>query len=110
MVPEKPLGPHSSESTPFARTSPEWRGLKFARNRCSTCHGVEQGQVSANPDAPTFMAIANTPGIDRAGLSEWLKDEHDFPDAMYFAVPDEHIDDLVAYVMTLRSQKPDAGA
>ena len=109
LTQEQPLGPHSSELTPFDRNSPEWAGLKFARNRCADCHAVERDQASPNPAAPTFVAIANRPGMDRQGLSNWLAEGHDYPDQMYFEIPAEHIDELVAYVVTLKAQEQAAG-
>ena len=104
LTPEQPLGPHSSESTPYARSSPEWRGLKFARNRCSDCHAVEPSFLSPNPAAPTFEAVSNMPGLDGDSLAKWLKNSHNFPDEMYFEVPQEHVDELVAYILTLREE------
>lgn len=92
----------TAQSLGIQRDSPQWRGLKFARNRCADCHAVEPGQHSPNPAAPPFEAVANTPGLTRASLNEWLKKPHNFPDAMYFEIPAEHIDDLTAYMITLR--------
>lgn len=88
----------------FARDSAEWRGEKFARNRCSDCHAVEPGGDSTRREAPTFERIANTPGLTRATLAEWLRDAHNYPDAMYFEIPAEGIDDLVAYMLTLQRE------
>lgn len=86
----------------FERNSPEWNGLKFARGRCSDCHAVELDQASPGT-APRFDAIANTPGLTGASLTEWLGRPHNYPDAMYFEIPAEHIGELVAYMLTLQS-------
>ena len=48
--------------------------------------------------------MANTPGLTKGTLAQWLNDSHNFPREMYFEVPAEHIDDLVAYVLTLRRE------
>ena len=109
LIQDQPLGPHSSELTPFDRNSAEWAGLKFARNRCSDCHAVERNQASPVSAAPTFVAIANRPGIDRSTLSNWLAEGHNYPDEMYFEIPAEHIDELVAYVVILKIQEPAPG-
>lgn len=93
---------NAAKSGTFVRDSAEWRGQKFARNRCSDCHGVEPWQLSPVPSAPTFEAIANTPDLTKGTLTQWLNESHNFPREMYFEVPAEHIDDLVAYVLTLR--------
>lgn len=79
-------------------------GRQFAVNRCADCHAVETGQVSANPSAPEFEAVANAPGLTRASLTSWLNTSHDFPREMYFAIPEEKIDDLVSYMLTLRRE------
>lgn len=94
----------AAASSAFARNSAEWRGEKFARNRCSDCHAVERGGDSPRREAPTFERIANTPGLTRATLAEWLRDAHNYPDAMYFEIPAEGIDDLVAYMLTLQRE------
>ena len=60
--------------------------------------------LSPNPSAPEFAAVANTPGLTRDSLASWFATSHDFPQEMYFAIPDEKIDDLVAYVLLLRSE------
>lgn len=85
--------------------SPEWRGLKFARNRCADCHVVEVGQKSATGAAPSFAAVSNTPGATKASLNSWLGSYARHPREMYFEIPAEHIDDLVAYLLTLRGDR-----
>lgn len=94
----------TTTASAFAPESPEWRGEKFARNRCSDCHAVEPKGDSPRREAPTFERIANTPGLTRATLSQWLRDAHNYPEAMYFAIPEEGIDDLVAYMLTLQRE------
>lgn len=86
----------------IARNSPEWRGQKFAVDRCSDCHSVDYAETSPLPDAPSFAAIANTPGLSRTTLDQWMRDHRNYPSEMYFEIPAERIDDLVAYMITLR--------
>lgn len=93
----------AAEPGAFERGSAEWRGQKFARDRCSDCHGVAPLELSPVPSAPRFDAIANTPGLTRETLTDWLHRSHNFPREMYFDIPAEHIDDLVAYMITLQS-------
>ena len=99
-------GPASkaNSTSAFVPDSAEWRGEKFARNRCSDCHAVEPGGDSPRREAPTFERIANTPGLTRTTLGSWLRDAHNYPDAMYFEIPAEGIDDLVAYMLTLQRE------
>lgn len=84
--------------------TPELRGMSFAQNRCADCHAVERLQTSPVPNAPSFEAVANAPGVTRESLSQWLNTSHDYPREMYFEIPAERIDDLVAYMLTLRSE------
>ncbi|WP_162789488.1 hypothetical protein [Altererythrobacter sp. ZODW24] len=44
----------------------------------------------------------NTPNLTRSTLTQWLNRSHDYPSEMYFEIPAERIDDLVAYMLTLR--------
>lgn len=84
--------------------TPELRGLNFAQDRCADCHAVERLQTSPVPNAPSFEAVANAPGVTRQSLTQWLNTSHDYPREMYFEIPAERIDDLVAYMLTLRSE------
>jgi hypothetical protein len=86
----------------FKQNSPEWRGQKFAVNRCSHCHSVAYAETSPLPAAPSFQEIASSPDLSKVTLSKWLRDHRNYPDQMYFEIPAEHIDDVVAYMITLR--------
>ena len=101
QIPDRP-----ALNSQFAEDSPEWRGQKFARNRCADCHSVDYSETSPLPDAPSFAAIANMPDLAPATLTQWLKDHGNYPNEMYFEIPAENIDDLVAYMITLR--RPEA--
>jgi mono/diheme cytochrome c family protein len=103
IAPAENPAPLTYGSGVFERDTAEYRGQKFARNRCSDCHAVEPLQLSPNPSAPSFVDVANTPGLSRESLASWLKTTHDFPSEMYFEIPEEHIDDLVAYMLTLQT-------
>lgn len=92
----------AASSGASAVDTPEARGEKFARNRCADCHAVGANGDSPRREAPTFERIANTPGLTRETLGQWLRDAHNYPDAMYFEIPEEGIDDLVAYMLTLQ--------
>lgn len=81
------------------------RGLAFAEQRCAACHGITANAPSPNPESPAFEDIANTPGLTRETLRTFLRDSHNFPEAMNFAVPPRRIRDLADYMVTL--QRPD---
>lgn len=81
------------------------RGLAFAERRCAACHAVRANGSSANPESPSFEDIANRRGVTQATLRTYLRDSHNFPEAMNFRVDARRIRDLAAYMVTLR--KPD---
>ena len=89
---------------PTASEAAAMNGQAFAEARCADCHAVTPGQISSNPAAPEFEAVANTQGLTRASLTQWLNNSHDFPREMYFALPEEKVDDLVSYMLTLRRE------
>jgi mono/diheme cytochrome c family protein len=82
-------------------TATPLQGLTFARERCSSCHGVEHGdEFSPNPLAPTFAAIAKTPGMTATALSVALRSSHQMmPD---FMLSSEEIAMINAYLATLK--------
>jgi len=77
-------------------------GLAFAKSACGGCHAVERQSVSPNSNAPPFAAIVNQEGLTGNTLSSWLRNAHNYPDEMKFALEGDTIDDLVAYMLTLR--------
>lgn len=85
-----------------AATAGAQRGLAFAEQRCAACHAVRANSTSANPESPSFEDIANRPGVTRVTLRQFLRDSHNYPDAMNFRVDAARIRDLADYIMTLR--------
>lgn len=77
-------------------------GLAFAQASCGGCHAVERLGVSPNPDAPPFAAIVNQEGLTAETLSTWLGDAHNYPEEMEFYLEKPEVDQLVAYLLTLR--------
>ncbi len=78
-------------------------GLAFAQARCAGCHNVAGGQASPNASAPRFEAIANTRGLTSETLKVWLRDSHNYPGQMDFEIESKRIDQLAAYMLTLKS-------
>ncbi len=78
-------------------------GLAFAQARCAGCHNVTDGLNSPNISAPPFEAIANTRGLTDDTLKSWLRDSHNYPGQMDFEIDEKRIDDLAAYMLTLKS-------
>lgn len=78
------------------------RGLAFAEQRCSACHAVAENRTSPNPEAPAFEDIANRPGVTPDTLELFLRDSHNYPEAMNFRVESAQIRDLAEYIATLK--------
>ena len=77
------------------------RGLSYAQAVCATCHAVAAGQdVSPNRSAPTFMVIANTPGMTSTALNAWLHSAHASMPNLIVEASDRA--DIAAYLATLR--------
>lgn len=78
------------------------QGLAYAREVCAECHAVEPG-VSAMPgaEAPSFTAIAATPGMTAMALNVWFSTSH--PTMPNLIIPAGRKDDLYAYFATLRN-------
>ena len=79
-------------------------GFIYARDTCASCHAIGAGQIaSANPAAPTFKSIANTPGMTRMALAAWLRTSH--PSMPNFIIESARIDDLSEYIATLQTKE-----
>lgn len=79
------------------------RGLVFAQAHCAVCHAIGRDALqSPDPAAPPFELIANKRGVTRSTLTVFLRDAHNYPDAMQFKVDRRAIDGLVSYMLTLR--------
>ena len=63
--------------------------------------GDSQRDITAACGSP-FAAIANGPELTKVTLATWLSNHKNFPEEMYFEVPAEHLDDIAAYILTLR--------
>lgn len=76
-------------------------GRIYAEQTCAQCHAItSSAATSPLPEAPTFDQIANTPGMTRVALNAWLHSPH--PSMPHIIVPPDKIDDLSAYLMTLK--------
>ena len=81
------------------------RGLEYAKRNCVNCHVVSpnEDQDIVN-DAPDFSAVANTPGMTPTAIAVWLQSPH--PNMPNFIIPEQDIDDLAAYITSLKKPKP----
>ena len=80
-------------------------GLKFALVHCAECHAVKGSDAkSPNPSAPSFPSVANTRGISGRALAVWLQTSH--PTMPNSVIGTEDRNDVIAYIMSLRSPPP----
>ncbi len=78
--------------------------LGFAQGACGDCHAVESPGLSPNPEAPAFADIANREGLDAQTLTRWLRDAHNYPEAMDFDLDAPQVEELTDYILTLRDE------
>ena len=76
--------------------------VAFAQASCGGCHAVEEPGLSPNPASPTFAEIASKPGVTARTLSTYLRDAHNYPEAMDFELTRQQADALAQYMLTLR--------
>lgn len=79
------------------------RGSLIAEAVCAECHAIRAGDpISPNLEAPAFADIAATPGITNTALQAWMRSDH--PTMPDFVLEPEQVDDLYAYLSTLRAR------
>lgn len=100
----QPKAVPASTGAPPAETF-RMEDIAFAQAACGDCHAVEQGQISPNPESPTFAEIARRPGVAERTLATFLRDAHNYPEAMEFELTAQQADALAAYMMTLRGKR-----
>ncbi len=83
-------------------TEQEARGYAFAKANCAGCHAITGTAGSPNPEAPPFEAVVNTKGLTARTLETFLRDSHNFPGQMAFAIDPAKVDDVTAYMLTLK--------
>ncbi|KPP85833.1 hypothetical protein SAMN04515621_2230 [Erythrobacter sp. HL-111] len=92
--------PSASAPEPEPATEPD--PPAFVEAACGGCHAVEPPFLSPNPQAATFEAIANREGLSQASLGDWLADAHNYPEVMDFDLTRPQVDQIAAYMVTLR--------
>ena len=78
------------------------RGRKLALDICAACHAVRPGESqSSTAAAPSFEAVANTPGMTTAALAVWLTAQS-HPTMPMIVLSREQVGDVSAYILSLR--------
>ena len=75
------------------------RGAQVADQWCTACHATGTSG-RASDGAPAFYEIANRQQVSGAHLRAFLADPHGAMEG--FSLPRREIDDLAAYIMSLR--------
>jgi mono/diheme cytochrome c family protein len=79
------------------------RGLGLARQVCSECHAVQPQQVqSPNARAPTFVALATTPGMTSTALTVALTTPH--AGMPMFRLSADQRQSIIDYVLGLKQE------
>ena len=77
-------------------------GLTAAKRWCADCHVIAGDQRGAGPDAaPTWTSLMRDPAVTPGGLRQFLLAPHRGMPNLQLSRQD--IDDIVAYMLTLRS-------
>lgn len=77
------------------------RGRAYAEKMCTGCHAVEAGQpASPLHAAPSFTAVANSPGLTALALNAFFRTSHKtMPN---FIIASQDIEDVSAYILSLK--------
>lgn len=77
-------------------------GRIIVDGQCTLCHALRAGP-SPHLDAPSFFALANTPGMTGRALAVALQTSHEtMPN---FVLERRDRDNIVAYIMSLRKSR-----
>ena len=77
------------------------QGREFAQRVCAVCHAIRPGAaVSPVVTAPTFAAIAASPGMSPIALRVALQSTHRTMPNLALTGPE--LDDVIAYILSLR--------
>lgn len=83
-------------------TQQQANGYRYAKANCAGCHGITANASSPNPEAPPFEQIVNVTRLTSRTLESFLRDSHNFPGQMAFEIEPGEVDDLTAYMISLR--------
>ena len=90
-------------ATATAASGDPVNGRLVVEKWCALCHSING--VNTDPDrAPTFEQVANRDGRDRAYLTRIVHEDH-FP-MTTFRLFEAEKRDVVAFLLTLRHEKP----
>jgi tetratricopeptide (TPR) repeat protein len=104
VKPGQPRGRTSGPNAEPVDIGDSRKGRAYAQKACAACHNVRATDAdSPNRRAPSFTKIANTPGMTVTALTVWSRTSH--PTMPNLIIPPADMDDLIAYVLSLRDRK-----
>lgn len=87
---------------PVAKKQRLEQGRAVAESLCSNCHLVSDQQTKAVADVPSFQEIANLPDQTEGGIIARIAiPKHPMP---VIPITKNEIEDVAAYIMSLRSE------
>lgn len=93
---------HSATGNAATAHSRTIEDIAFAQASCGGCHAVEYPGISPDPASPTFAEIAQRHGTTQRTLAVFLRDAHNYPEAMDFELTPQQADALATYMISLR--------
>jgi len=96
---------NSAVALATAAQTQDARALAYVEAECSGCHALRPGVEPPNPQAPSFVAVANDMGFTEDKLREFFQDGHDDPMAMSIHLTEDEANMAAAYIMSLRSPR-----
>ena len=96
------LGVAVFTSNIHAQELSEWqRGRLLARQICAECHAVGKNQFrSRNSLAPSFVAVAATPGMTAMALNAFLHTPHRAMPNLILS--DDEVAGIISYILSLK--------
>lgn len=84
------------------------KGFTYALRMCGDCHAVRPTQQTSPVEKATpFRIVANTRGMTGTAVAVWLRTPH--PTMPNLIVPPDDMENIIAYILSLREKKQDAG-
>lgn len=100
--PPAPTPQRSGEQDTFELGDKD-KGHAYAQKFCADCHPVEKDENVLFGDVPSFQEVADSEGMSPRALAVWLRTSH--PNMPDFIIPPDDIDNIIAYIMSLRTPK-----
>jgi mono/diheme cytochrome c family protein len=78
-------------------------GRFIAESWCTRCHQIDLDELAPLPYPPSFVEIANMPSTTALTINVFLRTSHEvMPN---YRLSREEIDDVVAFIMSLKDKK-----